>query len=190
MQKNLPNTRAEARALGSVNYFTGKPCKRGHIAKRYTSTADCYLCENVRDVKRRGTEKYRQIRREVNKRWKKTAKGKAAVSRQNRRRAALGLHSKTTFFKRTPKWADKRAIQEFVEAKPPGYHLDHILPIRGETVCGLHVLENLQYLPAEDNIRKSNSVIPVTLEAAVCPLPEIISGNVQSSGPEPRSCSI
>ena len=40
---NLPKTRAEAKAQGAKYYFTGKPCKHGHIAPRKTKGA-CVEC--------------------------------------------------------------------------------------------------------------------------------------------------
>lgn len=60
-------------------------------------------------------------------------------------------------------FADKQAIKAVYEkaikiSKETGvdHHVDHIIPLCGELVCGLHVESNLQILTAEENRRKSN----------------------------------
>lgn len=55
-----------------------------------------------------------------------------------------------------PSWADRKAIRAFYRNCPPGYEVDHVIPLRGRNVSGLHLVENLQYLPALDNRRKGN----------------------------------
>jgi hypothetical protein len=64
---------------------------------------------------------------------------------------------------RTPPWADRAVIKEFYDAakrktKQTGtmHHVDHIIPLKGRLVSGLHVENNLQVIPAVTNISKSN----------------------------------
>lgn len=40
-----------------------------------------------------------------------------------------------------------------------GFHVDHIIPITNELVCGLHVDYNLQILTAQENLTKKNKFI-------------------------------
>ena len=56
----------------------------------------------------------------------------------------------------TPSWADLDKIKAIYNECPKGYHVDHIIPLQGALVCGLHVETNLQYLTAQDNIIKHN----------------------------------
>jgi len=67
---------------------------------------------------------------------------------------------------RTPKWLssiDLWMIQEIytlasLRSKCTGisWHVDHIIPLQGENVSGLHIPANLQVIPAIENIKKSN----------------------------------
>lgn len=44
-------TRKSAQQLNMTRYFTGKPCKRGHIASRLTSCGKCSVCLFEHDIK-------------------------------------------------------------------------------------------------------------------------------------------
>lgn len=67
---------------------------------------------------------------------------------------------------RTPKWLtadDLFMIEEAyhlaklrTELLGVQYHVDHILPLQGKKVSGLHVPANLQVIPAKENLKKSN----------------------------------
>ena len=62
-----------------------------------------------------------------------------------------------------PPWADRLAIQaiydkcvEVSEQTGIPHEVDHIIPLNGLKVSGLHIPENLQIITAEENRAKSN----------------------------------
>lgn len=70
----------------------------------------------------------------------------------------------------TPKWLTKehkQQIKEIYKNCPEGHHVDHIIPLKGEEVSGLHVPWNLQYLLAKDNISKSNKVCDIVFSGSI-----------------------
>lgn len=67
-----------------------------------------------------------------------------------------GAIQRAKVYKAMPAWVDENEINNIYRKCPDGYHVDHIVPLAGTNVCGLHVPWNLQYLPAYDNLSKSN----------------------------------
>lgn len=91
------------------------------------------------------------------------------AERRKESRAALVRHHaakrRSVKLQRTPPWADMDAIRAVyeqarkltVETGRP-HHVDHIIPLQGELVSGLHVHGNLRAIPWLDNIKKGNRV--------------------------------
>lgn len=89
--------------------------------------------------------------------WEEANKDKRYVINANRRASKL---------QRTPSWLTKEDLEEIKdiyrmarrrqEVEGIAYHVDHIIPMQGETISGLHVPSNLQILRAKDNMIKGN----------------------------------
>lgn len=96
-------------------------------------------------------------RREVKRLWRKNNLGLVLANCAKRRAAKL---------KRTPAWLTEFDLLKIkclyqvaaMRNRESGYewHVDHIIPLQGEFVSGLHVPSNLQVIPAIDNLRKNN----------------------------------
>ena len=95
----------------------------------------------------------------------KTASGDAnALLRVQRRKELLKLNAqkrKEALQSATPRWADQTAIVAiYAEARRLSiatgakYEVDHIIPLQGKNVCGLHVSWNLRVTTKTDNARK------------------------------------
>ena len=91
--------------------------------------------------------------------WKKLNRHKV-LDQVSRRRAIL--------CKAVPLWANRELIQDiyaksYEKTQMTGiqHHVDHIIPLKGKTVCGLHVEYNLQILTAAENLAKSAKLIEI-----------------------------
>jgi 5-methylcytosine-specific restriction endonuclease McrA len=190
---NLPKTRAEAKATGAKYYFTGEPCKHGHIAPRKTkgSCVECLKVEwqqaaetradyfkeynrkdEVRDKKHDWYLENREqviqtaatrpaaVLREYRNAWKEANKVQVRADTKARRRKHRDA---------TPPWLTRKQKSEIrqlyqiaitmTQTTGEQYVVDHIVPLRGEEVCGLHVPWNLRVITQEENLKKSNKLV-------------------------------
>lgn len=77
-----------------------------------------------------------------------------------------GRHYRRRLKQATPPWADLAAIRELYKqakrlTKLTGrlHSVDHVVPLKGECVCGLHVESNLKVLLHAENVSKGNSFV-------------------------------
>lgn len=61
---------------------------------------------------------------------------------------------------RTPKWANlDKILETYLLARELKMHVDHVIPLQGTLVSGLHVENNLRIIPAIDNLSKGNRLV-------------------------------
>lgn len=118
----------------------------------------CKRCESIRSLESRlrtGRTKNKHCRRSKD---KEKIRAKARFDR-SRHRAALLL--------RIPKWLTKddwveiksiyAKAQHLSDTTGVTHHVDHIYPLRGRIISGLHVPSNLRIITAKENWKKSNN---------------------------------
>ncbi len=106
------------------------------------------------DRKRYSSDRNRQWRYNNPEAARKLAR--RAYQRNKQAYFAANARRRAAKLQRTPDWSDLTRIREIYQNCPPGYHVDHIVPLRGKNVSGLHVSWNLQYLTPQENNRKNN----------------------------------
>jgi hypothetical protein len=166
--------RHAAKARGETHYYTGKPCCNGHTSQRLVSNGKCCVCNNSAATAwaSKNKERRQQINREhMNAKRDQYAEYNKKYRAENHHRVqalqtARGAKYKAAKKKATPKWitaADIERIQVFyLEAswvtKRSGvpHEVDHIVPLQGETVCGLHVPWNLRVITKSFNASKQH----------------------------------
>lgn len=124
--------------------------------------------EKSRDYRKNNKAKTYQSRREWAAKNREKDRAYSAEWRANNKSHIMSLTRKRQAAQklRTPPWFNKEHLWMVKEAyeltkmreKIFGFkwHVDHIVPLQGKIVSGLHVPWNLQVIPASENIRKGN----------------------------------
>lgn len=147
-----------------------KDCRKGEHVDRYAVNKETWNKRAIQwrkdnpEAVKRTEAKYRaenKVKRNAQLAvWKKENKGH--INFLNSKRHASKLL-------RTPAWLTEQDLLHIkclyqvaaMRSRESGqeWHVDHILPLNGETVSGLHVPANLRVIPAIDNLRKYNTYV-------------------------------
>ena len=177
--------RPDAISDGMKRYFSGVPCKRGHIDQRDVKTCVCIECANI--SRNEYNERFPNARSEAAEKYRKSDKGKAAQRRASKkyRSTTSGKISshKGSSASRVLDGIVKKSIakigynqdgfEEHIERQfkdgmtwdnyGDAWEIDHIIPIKwyldnGETDPSIiNALTNLRPLSVEENRAKSGN---------------------------------
>ena len=148
-------------AVKALTEFYKDKTKKGGYKKQ------CKACVNKVNLKYRIANK--DAVNQMSKDWvnRNSERRKEIANSWSRRNPEWGRLSsakrRATKLHATPAWADQEAItaiykeaRRLQEVLGIPMHVDHLVPLQGELVCGLHVETNLAIIPAALNLKKSN----------------------------------
>lgn len=182
-----PQERAAALEAGQTQYFTGKPCKHGHVAMRSSSNGNCVECSKKTQKKnlekrlqqnpnwyKDNYAKNQEHRRQIAAKYRKNNPDKVrqsylkSIKKRKPQKAAAEMMRQASKLQATPKWLTPEHIEQiqavYQAARQTtllaGFscHVDHIVPLRGKNVCGLHAPWNLRVVSQSYNSKKRNNL--------------------------------
>ena len=181
----MHKTKADALLAGAKRYYPEIECRSGHVAPRRAATGECLACrqeavkvwrsKNPERVAAHNQKQYDTHTESLKQRAKSFYWQNGEACREKSKQyqqanlhifAKANAKRKAAEIQRTPAWltADDHWMMEqayelaALRTKMFGFpwHVDHVVPLQGDIVSGLHVPLNLQVLPARDNRAKSN----------------------------------
>jgi hypothetical protein len=148
--------------------FHGNPCIHGHgTLRRMSGAKQCVECQRLASAD--WCARNRELSRSNNTRWREANRPKlrALIGRWkagNKTRTAQSTRKRQAAKRqRVPRWADETQMRVFYKiaaaltrAHGVQFDVDHIVPLQGARVSGLHVQGNLQVMRAVDNYIKGS----------------------------------
>ena len=119
---------------------------------RYGRHSICKACANER-----ARVKWQSVTEDI--RVKKRASGRKSRKNNLAMDAMKSARRRARVKQREPSWNDELVMRLIYEDCPEDCEVDHIVPMYGENVSGLHVHYNLQYLTKEENCKKGNRYV-------------------------------
>ena len=150
-------------------------CKR-HCDKQYYQDNSNQVKQTVAKYRAKNPEKVSQVKKDwyelhkehVVQKSKKWAEINPQKMRQSRKKYnslndgkknALLAKYRATKIQATPPWFEKDLVEiVYIKANEWGFAVDHIIPLQGKNVCGLHCWANLQLLDPLLNSSKGNRI--------------------------------
>lgn len=138
-----------------------KDCMQKYARERYLRLKSKILKaskkydQNYADRRIIYMQKYRKINDEKIKRY-----SKKYFKEHRRESLAHVIKRRAALLQRIPKWLTPEQLQQiigFYTNCPKGMEVDHIYPLQGKYVSGLHHPDNLQYLTKTQNRKKHNN---------------------------------
>jgi len=171
--------RYAAKLRGELHYFTGKPCAHGHVSQRLVSNGKCCQCNNqaaldwaATNAERRKSINKAHMKRNRADKYDAYSKAYRAKNRQRVQALQTARNAKYKAAKKqsTPPWLTAKDFEKilvrYLEAacmsRVSGvpHEVDHIVPLQGVDVCGLHVPWNLRVITKSFNASKQNRRYP------------------------------
>ena len=165
-----PMTETLYRGNGGVMKACCVECEPGVLAKKKRDTdrvrmwrqdktdIKSYRAKEARDYRKKCGEKVREYRRNYYQENKDDLCGyrREYIKMNPWFNRAASSKKRAIMKKRVVPWSDLNKVAEVYRNCPEGMVVDHIIPLKGKDVSGLHVHTNLQYLTPEANTAKSN----------------------------------
>lgn len=142
-EKNRDEILIKSRANGKAYYEKHKEKINKRVLERYHTTDELFIKQ----------------RKATRRKYRNSAHGRSVINAHGANRRAVKINA-------MPMWYEHEKCKEmYTESialtKSTGiqHHVDHIVPLRNKLVCGLHCIDNLQILTAEENMKKGNKFI-------------------------------